>query len=188
MNVIIDTFQSDLLKALCNDEDEPENRCLISNVQLEPNYIELLCTHKFNYESIFKEVVRQKNKNRLETQKIKKYQIKCPYCRSIQNGILPYNPNFGEKIYGVNWPSKYAFKTSRCKAILKSGKRKHSECGKKCFGEFCKMHLKVNNTDKERCTAILKSGKRKGLQCNFYVKKKNALKLCGKHLPKKQNK
>ena len=25
MNVIIDTFQSDLLKALCNDEDEPEN-------------------------------------------------------------------------------------------------------------------------------------------------------------------
>ena len=51
MNVIIDTFQSDLLKALCNDEDEPENRCLISKVQLEPNYIELLCTHKFNYES-----------------------------------------------------------------------------------------------------------------------------------------
>ena len=50
------------------------------------------------------------------------------------------------------------------------------------------MHLKVNNTHREKCTAILKSGKRKGLQCNFFVKKKNYLKLCGKHLPKKQNK
>jgi hypothetical protein len=188
MNIVIQTFQSNLLKALCEDENKSINKCLISNTDLEPNYIKLLCNHEFNYEPILKEIIRQKNKkNRLETHRLKKYQIKCPYCRRIHKGILPYNPNFGEKINGVNWPPKYAFITSRCKAILKSGKRKKSECAKKCFGDFCKMHLKTSKT-KEKCTAILKSGKRKGLQCYSSVKNNNSQKLCGKHLPKKLNK
>ena len=56
MNIVIQTFQSNLLKSLCEDEDETKNKCLISNTDLETNYIKLLCNHKFNYEPIFKEI------------------------------------------------------------------------------------------------------------------------------------
>ena len=105
----MDSFTMEFNKLL-NDElnkkenDHKENICLISKEPLEKIHIKLSCNHVFNYESIFNEVVKQKlKKNYKETQKLSRYEIKCPYCRNVENKLLPHNPSF-DKIKLVNWP------------------------------------------------------------------------------------
>ena len=97
----------------------------------------LKCNHCFNYEALFKEVIKQKTPNRLEIQRLKKFQMKCPYCRNVHNHILPYR-SIDKQIVGVNWPPKYAFQPHKCIAILKSGKRKNLTCDHPCFEQYCK--------------------------------------------------
>ena len=76
------------------------------------------------YKSIFEEVTKQKKGSLLETQKLAKNQIKCPYCRNIQKGILPYNSEF-PKVKNVNWPPSKAYHgPNNCHYKIKSGKRK----------------------------------------------------------------
>lgn len=192
MNYVLEgggNFNTSLMKALCEDpsNEKQHQRCLISNQILNDNAVTLICKHSFNYIPLFKEVLKQKQKiNRLEIQKLKKFQIKCPYCRNIQGNILPYNNNYNNsictdvKIIGVNWPPKYAIQPHRCKAIFKTGKKKGEICNQSCTGSFCKKHIKKNNVMPQdvRCAAILKSGKNKGKQCN-YKKKENG--FCGLH-------
>jgi len=71
-----------------------ENICLISKEKLHPNHITLKCNHKFNYMPIYKEVLYQKTKSNTmyEVTKLQPYQIKCPYCRTITNKLLPFIP------------------------------------------------------------------------------------------------
>ena len=90
------TFHKLLMQELSNDSiDNFDNICLISNEPLEKDHITFTCKHKFNYIPIFNEIIRQKHHiihrkyNNLEVQKLTKFQMKCPYCRKIQNGILP---------------------------------------------------------------------------------------------------
>ena len=64
------------------------NICLITGEQLETNYIELDCKHCFNYIPIYNEVVYQKTKRLLDNRFLKNNQIKCPYCRKINNNLL----------------------------------------------------------------------------------------------------
>ena len=91
MNYILEgnlDFNSELVKAICYDNDDKIQKCLISNDKLEADHVTLKCNHKFNYINIFSEIFKQKKQeNSLETQKLNKFQIKCPYCRNIQNGI-----------------------------------------------------------------------------------------------------
>ena len=106
MNYLLEgggNFHSELLEAICNDvSNQPLKVCLITAMPLEKNYITLNCGHDFNYKSILGEITKQKKSiSMLETQKLDKYQLKCPYCRRIQNGILPFNKSF-TKIKGVN--------------------------------------------------------------------------------------
>lgn len=181
-----DLFYQDMLKLLDQDEDDYDNMCLIDGQVLDENHLELKCGHKFNYLSLLKEVKVQKRKNYLETQKLKKWTIKCPYCRSVHSGVLPYLSNvFPTKIKGVNWPPSKVFKFKSCTYTLKSGKRKGEMCGKACINDFCKIHMKkikVENNFKT-CTAIIKSGKRKGQICG--CKSKNNTSFCGRHIQKK---
>lgn len=74
--------------------DEDSNFCLITKEKLEPNHITLSCNHKFNYVALYHEVVNQKNKlnNMYEITKLLSNQIKCPYCRTTTNKLLPYIP------------------------------------------------------------------------------------------------
>jgi hypothetical protein len=128
MNYVLEgkeNFNDRLLTALCNTEtNDTKQKCLISNNNLENNAITLNCKHTFNYSPLIKEITKQKSvANRLEIQRLKKFQIKCPYCRQIHNHILPYRA-LDKQIFGVNWPPKYALQPHRCQAILKSGKRK----------------------------------------------------------------
>jgi len=163
-------FNSELLKAICNTEkDIYLNSCLITAMPLEPDHITLICKHNFNYKSIFEEITKQKRKNYpLETQKLQKNQIKCPYCRNIQNGILPYKKPFS-KIIGVNWPPKYSYSTKRCTALIKSGKRKGERCNLYCFKNRCYLHTKKQNIKNviKKCKGVFKTGKRKGENCTY---------------------
>ena len=45
--------------------------CLISQEKLETNFVKLECNHKFNYESMFYEILYQKKKKSFRNYKIK---------------------------------------------------------------------------------------------------------------------
>ena len=136
-------FQKELLEMLIiEDQNETEEVCLISNQPLEENHIKLACGHKFNYDSIFNEIKSQKSPNHLETQRLYHNELKCPYCRTVQKGLLPSKENY-PNISGVNWPKKYQYRANKCEYIFLSGKRKGTTCGKKCFNKYCDSHEKI---------------------------------------------
>ena len=123
--------------------EETQNVCLITNNLLTDNFVKLCCGHKFNYEAIFNEVIKQKVKyNHLEVTRLKKNQIKCPYCRTIQNGLLPYVEGF-EKIRWVNHPEALQCLPNKCTYIFASGKKKGQACGKCCSKKYCTAHEKI---------------------------------------------
>lgn len=137
------------------DEEENENKCLITNVPLKSNFINLICGHKFNYSSIFKEIQKQKcSHNHLEVTRLKKNEIKCPYCRTIQKGLLPYCNGF-LKIKGVNHPEKLQFLPNECKYKFASGKKKGNPCLKKCANEYCKSHHRIIENRKQKKISFL---------------------------------
>lgn len=168
---------------LINKEDCGEEVCLIDGTPIKEPFIELKCSHKFNYLSILNEISVQKKYNNLETQKLHPFQIKCPYCRTIHNGILPYYQTlFAEKIKGINWPPSKVFKPNKCEGVLKSGKRKGEKCSKSCINKYCTIHSKMNLVSYNVCNSLLKSGGRKGEQCGCKCKKN--LEKCGRHISK----
>ena len=79
----------DLLNNYNQDDTVKKEKCLISNLDLDENYITLVCGHKFNYYPLYQEIIRQKTiQNLCEVTKLKLNQIKCPYCRNITNNLL----------------------------------------------------------------------------------------------------
>jgi len=88
-----------------NDNDE-NNLCLITNLPLSDNHVILKCGHKFNYEPLYKDIYNYKRKfNNLEQvrNRLKTNQLRCPYCRNVQDELLPYYDNLGySKVNGVN--------------------------------------------------------------------------------------
>ena len=186
MNYILEgnsNFNEILMEAVCSNDDNSE-KCLISNKPLDDNYITLECKHKFNYNEIFKEVCKQKkNPNILEVQKLKPNEIKCPYCRYIQTGILPYCHD-AIKMNNVNWPPKNAFSFNHCTYKQKFGKNKGNECGIKCLKNHCWKHSQ-KKASTLICKGIIKSGKRKGQQCQYSAKKGE---FCKIHTVQKDNK
>ena len=136
-------FQAELMMLLSQDSNMDDNLCLISNSPLEENHVKLCCNHKFNYASIYNEILNQKKTyNHLETQKLCTHEIKCPYCRTVQKGLLPSREGFN-RIVGVNWPKKYQYKANICKYVFVSGIKKGKTCGKKCFNKYCDSHEKI---------------------------------------------
>ena len=103
-------FYIELKKSLeINDDEEEEfkkeNLCLITNKPLTENYITLDCNHTFNYEPLYNDVYQYKyNFQIMEYNKLKSSQIRCPYCRQVQNKLLPYYENIPniKKVHGVN--------------------------------------------------------------------------------------
>lgn len=184
-NIILESeenFQAQLFKSICTDNNI-ENECLISGEELEKDHVQLECKHKFNYKSIFYEILNQKKKhNYLEIQKLAYHQIKCPYCRHIQTGILPYKNPF-DKITNVNWPEGNCFSLKKCQNKFKSGLRKGQLCNKKCLYLYCNRHYLKKEKEKLiiYCKAILKSGKNKGNQCTYKEYKDG---FCKRHKPK----
>ena len=188
--IIDDTLKTDFFNEINNtndsedegnDEDE-NNRCLISYDILNENSIKLPCEHSFNYFPLYQEICNQKlNINFREIVRLKIYQIKCPYCRTVHDNLIPYHEMDGViSKHGVTKPNKYVLMPDNCKYIFKSGKNKGKKCNKNCNGEYCsKVHKKFaetkvklqkyinhdKNESKEPCNIILKSGKRTGKEC-----------------------
>ena len=133
------------------------NICLITKEQLSYNYITLPCNHSFNYVPLYKEICLQKQKitylTDLEIVKLSSHQIKCPYCRTIINNLIPYIPINDEiqKIINVNSPSKYCMTRYKCRYTFKSGKTKGSLCNKHAYeipnkdGIYCEKHWNSNS-------------------------------------------
>ena len=137
------------------DDNKTNDLCLISGEKLNNTHIALECGHKFNYEPIVKEITQQKNKYQrtLESTPMRKYDIKCPYCRTISQGILPYRELLEpSKINGVNWPENHSIKTNNCEYIFKIGKRKGLVCEHMCVDKYCSKH---NPPSFEICTVIV---------------------------------
>ena len=197
-------FNKQLMFLLCQNEDdrnasENENICLISKEPLQDDHVTLKCTHKFNYEPLVNELINQKQYSEQEIIQLKMYEVKCPYCRCVQKGVIPYNENSHiDKISGINWPPTKMYKGNKCSAILKSGKRKNQECGKACINFYCVKHIPKTNQiitmspACNGCTVILKTGKRKGEKCNARCKISkpgdNSPPMCGRHLRYKKMK
>ena len=151
MNNKIENINDNFFFHLNNESNDDDNEiCLISNLPLEKNYITLPCGHKFNYTPLFNEVKNQKNYNILETSRIKKYQIKCPYCRTIVNNLLPFHYIYKQpRINYVNMPVKYSLESLPCQYILKSGVNCNNFCSNKTachteYGTLCNKHYLFN--------------------------------------------
>ena len=118
-----------------SDVSHNNNICLITHQPLEVNHVTLTCRHKFNYLPLYNEVVIQKkNYNYLEITRLALYQIKCPYCRTITNKLLPYieHPDVSY-IRGVNYPLRYCMTLCTCKWIIRSGKNKNNICERQAY-------------------------------------------------------
>lgn len=156
-------FMKELNDSLNKEPLNNQNICLISNTELNIDHVKLDCGHKFNYSNIYNEVIYQKTKLSTDTVKLSIRQIKCPYCRNIQNYLLPQIKGYAA-IQGVNSPLKYCRCLYNCNYKLKSG-----ICGKPCNEEFCVVHqnkIKANDSKKNqyienRC----KCATMKGIQC-----------------------
>lgn len=153
-----------------NLDNEKSNICLISNSELDDNSIELYCGHKFNYLPLYKEVIKQKIKvNNLDCTRLKDNQIKCPYCRTVQNKLLPYfKINGVKKITTVNNPINKTMASNKCQYIFKSGKRKGQICNNLCYSNFCNTHYKQSeSSDNKKTLPIPKSSNGKELLKQF---------------------
>ena len=154
-NYILDSdinFYEELKKPLDVSTSNDDNKCLITNEELEDNHVVLECNHKFNYLPIYLDILKNKTKNSYNMFSTTEYYITCPYCRNKQKKTIPYYEGIVgvDKIVGVN-------------------------CSKKSFN-----YVKKDDTH-EKCIEILKYGKRKGLQCNAKCKDKISIKMCTRH-------
>jgi len=109
-------FYQELYSSLSEESEikQPNNSgienielCLITNLPLKELFVELKCGHKFNYVPLYKDILNHKKKfNSMEQIKTKlKYnEIRCPYCRNVQNELLPYYEELSfPKEHGVNF-------------------------------------------------------------------------------------
>ena len=110
-------FYDELYKSLDITEsiekiEEDDNLCLITKEKLSNKFIKLECGHKFNYMPIFLDIKNHKQKfNIMEGthSRLSDNEIRCPYCRKKQKGLLPYYEDLGiEKTHGVNYINPYA--------------------------------------------------------------------------------
>lgn len=164
------------------------NVCLITDQPLTPFHVVLACGHKFNYEPLYQEVLRQKGRVGMHTyyEKIGMDQIKCPYCRSMHNALLPYignNPHpVIKRFIGINAPASMCMPGVPCSA---------NKCSSNAFYKcnenlYCYRHYQIAikpklskskstaaatkssaTTTSQRCIAENQSGKNKGKQCKL---------------------
>ena len=99
-------FFAELYKSLDIEDNEDDNLCLITNQPLIDKFYEMNCGHKFNYIPLYLDIKNHKQKfNGMESNSghLSAQEIRCPYCRKKQNGLLPYYEELGlKKLQGVN--------------------------------------------------------------------------------------
>ena len=157
-----------------NEDNEYENKtkktdniCLISNTKLEMNSIKLDCGHCFNYIPLYNEICQQKTRKLLDNARLRLNEIKCPYCRTVTNKLIPFYKFYQIKqVKGVNYPGNLCMDINRCEyTTQKSGKHcNNSACVTK-YGNFCNKHFKYYYHDEKIIDSIDDN------EYNFYKKK-----------------
>lgn len=197
-----DDSHVDFFAALKNLKSSPSQAetsdkevCLITHTPLDAFHVKLVCGHKFNYVPLYQEVLRQKG--RIGTigmnhyyEKIGMNQIKCPYCRGMNNSLLPFignNPHpIIKRLISINAPASLCMAGVPCN---------HTKCSSNAFYQhdefvYCYKHYqkalnpkpipkpkahKATKTTKttnsidasNRCIAENQTGKNKGKQCKI---------------------
>jgi hypothetical protein len=126
------------------DQDQ-DNFCLLTKEPLDNIHIKLECGHKFNYIPLYREIVMQKTTGMSSTgyyysHSLKRNEIKCPYCRTVQDKLLPYLEYDGvNKTTGVNQPKTLSMSVQTCSHIeYKKGKKQSSTTCCKEQSSTCK--------------------------------------------------
>ena len=169
--ILPEGFDFESALGLIEDSTDEADLCLITQEPLVRPFVTLSCGHKFNYAALYYEVLQQKKTrseggNVLETTRLLSHQMKCPYCRHVEHHILPYFPGLGiPKTRLVNSPSRWTLQGDKCKALLKSGKRRGLECGNPCHGGLCVTHMQSKEKTVKECQAVISRGPRKGQSC-----------------------
>lgn len=155
-----DTIDNDILN------NNNNNICLITNEKIEDKYlVKLQCGHTFHYNAIFKEILYNKNTNNnnkyCKQFKLQKNEIQCPYCRNIQDKLLPYREDMEMKKW-INCPKKYCMNMKQCNTI---------SCRQYSDTNYCMTCIRKQEKNKQikRCISIIKSGKRIGEKCNNQI-------------------
>lgn len=96
-------FYEELENGTDSDEDTlSSSKCMITQTPLGNDHVTLECGHNFNYDAIFNDIYNHKKRHHdLETSRLKGNQLRCPYCRNIQNCLLPC-PSGKKMVCGVN--------------------------------------------------------------------------------------
>jgi hypothetical protein len=131
---------------------DDNNLCLITKELLHPNHLTLSCGHKFNYLPLYKEVVNQKNKlnTGYEITKLDSHQIKCPYCRTITNKLLPYIPDTSVKlIKNVNCPEEYCMTATKCSHTFRRRNKSESNSDENIDSNNESSHDNITTVIKE---------------------------------------
>jgi len=168
---------SDALKLVDEDETDSSSRkeCLITRQEIK-NEITLKCNHSFEYDALLKQI--------FECQ-VSYYYHKCPYCRKINSGFIPFHQNPDDERYGeelLKEINRNIFKKNdyiTCSYCFVGGKNKGKMCGnvghKFNEGNYCFTHYKqitkqktiteVIKPKKQQCCKILKNGNQCKLKC-----------------------
>ena len=178
-------------------EQSHENTCLITNDPLNAFHVTLTCGHKFNYEPLYQEVLRQKGRLGMHNyyEKIGMHQIKCPYCRTFTNQLLPYigsHPTI-KRLNGVNAPTSMCMPGIDCSHNNSCGATAFYEHDAKlyCLRHYnsvikseskCKLNPKNDESIMNQCAAEIQTGKNKGQQCSLNAIQSDSVPpLCKKH-------
>jgi septum formation inhibitor MinC len=177
-------FFDELYKSLDIEEKEEENEddiCLITKQNLCDRFVKMNCGHKFNYLPLYNDILNHKKKfNSMEsrTGALHNNEIRCPYCRNKQTGVLPYYEDLSLlKVNGVNYydPSiddkpnytkcefltpKVVFENDEVEKSANSDEKKFIKCylyGSKIIGEnygdtkcYCYYHKKIIIKNKKK--------------------------------------
>ena len=102
-----ETLQQTMALHDAENNEQDNGICLISNTPLDAHFFTFECGHKFNYAPIFNDISNHKKKyNHMENGKghLNMNEIRCPFCRKKQTGVLPYYADLSfAKVHGVNY-------------------------------------------------------------------------------------
>jgi hypothetical protein len=105
--LLTETFEKD--NNMNETLEQNQKVCLITQEPLRENYVKLKCGHTFNYKPLYNEIYNYNYSCTI----LNNYKssirptIKCPYCRCIQNNMIPYYPEVGVScVYGINTDDK----------------------------------------------------------------------------------
>ncbi len=172
------------------------DKCLITYEPLNETAVTLECNHSFNYLPLYKYVLNSKTKfNNMESKALKVAQLKCPFCRNIQNTLMPAPPDGVEAslVHGVNAIEYSSIKVGKCCYDRGEGKEPcqltlvytaYRDNQTYCFHHRALMKKKWEKEDKSahKCTYILCRGVNKGVPCGKVITENVGCGLCKRHV------